>query len=533
MKNNGKANGWRQLLRGQRGNVAVILAIFMLPLAALVGSGLDVSRAYLAKTRLQQACDAGVLAGRKMMGTSSTVSQPVTDEVRKYVNFNFPQGTMSTSTFSITPSISGTGSLSLSMSTNVNTSLMKLFNKNTIPVSVTCSSTSSYNNIDLVLVLDTTGSMACGTSRTNSSCSSWFSRSAQTDTLTVDGITKEYVREETSSGNNVSRIEALRNSLASLKTTLAPVETEFAAAPAATRKRIRYGIVPFSQMVNAGFSRNAAGQTLYSRQSGWFRFPAAQYVCGWRSCYWTTPVTATTWDGCVEERGTSNTITASSNFVIGSSLPSGTYDLDINLAPTSATPGTQWLAADPGYNSGQYACPGRMYELQEMSTSDFNAKFTQASGFIANGGTYLDMGMLWAARLLSRSGLWSSDNPTEYHNAPVSRYVIFMTDGSMDVGNSGYGAYNAERTYRRVTTDGNEDTANANHSKRLDMICDFLKQDGVKIYSVQFGADSTPSSDLTNCASGSNYVYSASDQTALTNAFNAIARQIGSLRLDQ
>ena len=54
----------RELARNTAGTTLALMAAFLIPLSALAGSAVDVSRSYLAKVRLQQACDAGVLAGR-------------------------------------------------------------------------------------------------------------------------------------------------------------------------------------------------------------------------------------------------------------------------------------------------------------------------------------------------------------------------------------------------------------------------------------------------------------------------------------
>ena len=56
------------LARDVRGNTLAIMAAALIPLAGLVGGGIDISRMYITKTRLQHACDAGALAGRKSMG---------------------------------------------------------------------------------------------------------------------------------------------------------------------------------------------------------------------------------------------------------------------------------------------------------------------------------------------------------------------------------------------------------------------------------------------------------------------------------
>ena len=47
--------------RDARGNTLAIVGAALVPLAGMIGSGVDMSRAYMAKTRLQSACDAAAL----------------------------------------------------------------------------------------------------------------------------------------------------------------------------------------------------------------------------------------------------------------------------------------------------------------------------------------------------------------------------------------------------------------------------------------------------------------------------------------
>lgn len=55
------------LRRDAAGNVVAMMGAALLPLAAFSGAAVDTARLYVVKVRLQQACDAGALAGRKMM----------------------------------------------------------------------------------------------------------------------------------------------------------------------------------------------------------------------------------------------------------------------------------------------------------------------------------------------------------------------------------------------------------------------------------------------------------------------------------
>lgn len=559
-----KSNGFlARLARDQRGNTLAIIAMALFPLAGMIGGGLDLSRAYLVKTRLSQACDAGVLAGRKAMASGGSITPAVTREVQKYANFNFPSGYMGTAAYPATtwatPTLGVNDQVLLTLTSSVPTTVMKLFKKETIPVTVSCSARNDYANIDIVLVLDTTGSMACKPERNADDCSEWISDySRGGKTTVVDGRTITFVREEGSeNNNNISRMQALRTALTNLQAQMATIEAQFNTAPAATRKRIRWAIVPFSQMTNPGLSRDASNTTLYSRQPTWFNTTGSYREVSLNSSR-TNYVAAgavtdthgsnatqvaswmnNTWDGCVEELPTSNAITASSTYSIPGNLPSGANDLMFDTVPSSTA--TRWTVADPSeVGISQYACPKAMRELQTMSGTDFNNYFAASTGFLANGGTYLDLGMLWAARLLSRTGLWSASNPTIYNTYPVSRYVILMTDGEMDTGTKderygpmGYGAYAQERWWKRTTSNGTTATSNLNHTKRWLMTCAAIKNMDVKIFAISFGAGSSLSPDMTGCSSGAGFGYKADNAAGLNQAFRDIGETIGSLRLSQ
>lgn len=531
-----------RLAKNQAGNTLAIVAAALVPLAGMIGGGLDISRGYLSQTRLQQACDAGVLAGRKLMGTSGVLSDAVTAEVRKYVRFNYPNNYLGATLqdADIVPTVGTNEQIVLTVSTAVPTVIMKLFGKNEMAVSATCSGRNDYSNIDIVLVLDTTGSMACKPEFTASECSSWINNNNRSGkTMTVDGKTVTYVLEQTDNGANISRMQALRAALTNLQTQMATIESQFNMTEQGKRKRVRWSIIPFSQMVNPGFSKGTANTTLYARHPSWFNTTGTYraYTCGWYSCGYPDNTVShdsnwmrDVWDGCVEEQSTSNTITSTS-----STIPATAYDMHYNTVPTSVA--TRWTVADPSkVGSAQYACPKAMREMQRMTASQFNDYFTHANGFAANGGTYLDIGLLWAARLLSRSGNWASDNPATFNTYPVNRYVIFMTDGQMDTGSTGYGAYAQETTWRRIASNGNATTSNTNHTARMLITCAAIKNmASTKIYTISFGAGSGLTQDLIDCSSGAEdeYAFEAANASDLNNVFRDIGENIGSLRLAQ
>jgi Flp pilus assembly protein TadG len=152
-----------RLARDVRGNALAIMAIALVPLAGLVGGGIDISRMYITKTRLQHACDAGALGGRKAMGggtwNPSTGVLPNT-VATQFFDANFAPNSYGTRnlTKAFTESagkVTGTASVELQMT------LVKVVTKDWAyaTLSVTCDAEMRLPNTDIMFVLDTTGSM--------------------------------------------------------------------------------------------------------------------------------------------------------------------------------------------------------------------------------------------------------------------------------------------------------------------------------------------------------------------------------------
>src|SRR5262249_42978452 len=112
-----------RLARDKGGNTLAIIAASLVPLMAMIGSGVDMSRAYMARTRLQSACDSAAIAGRRaMIGDSFSAS--VTAEANRYFAFNFPQGTYQTAAFAPTISHPTAGTIRVTASTTIPTAIM-------------------------------------------------------------------------------------------------------------------------------------------------------------------------------------------------------------------------------------------------------------------------------------------------------------------------------------------------------------------------------------------------------------------------
>ncbi|MCG6120723.1 MAG: pilus assembly protein, partial [Blastomonas sp.] len=202
-----------RLLASKRGNVLPIFAASILPMAAMIGGAVDMSRAYMVKSRIQQACDAGVLAGRRAMQQSS-YSDAAKAQAQDFFDINFKEGyNESTNVVFNTSNPVGTSKVLGTASAVMPTAIMGMFGKETIEIDVACEAELNLSNSDVTFVLDVTGSM--------------------NDSIPIGG------------GGSIVKITALRNSVMSFYDTLANAATGSLA-------RIRYAFVPYSTNVNVG-----------------------------------------------------------------------------------------------------------------------------------------------------------------------------------------------------------------------------------------------------------------------------------------
>ncbi len=204
----------QQLRQSEAGNVFPLTAAAIFVLAGLVGGGVDASRAYLVENKLQNACDAGVLAGRKNVRANG-FDETASDAAKSYFEVNMA-GAADIPEF--TPSSTDNGNtIEATVSTAVDMTLMRIFGIDSIPVSVSCSASMSMGNADVMMVLDTTGSMA------------WNVSGSQKQNVPIAD----------------QRITFLQSAMMDFYDTVAE-------SADGTNARIRYGFVPYSSSVNVG-----------------------------------------------------------------------------------------------------------------------------------------------------------------------------------------------------------------------------------------------------------------------------------------
>lgn len=325
-----------RLAKDQGGNTLAIVGAALVPLIVMIGGAVDGTRAYMVKARLQQACDAGVLAGRKAVGEGA-FNADAENRANIFFASNFPsgfQGAMDTEFEASSPD--GGTTIQGSASTELPTVIMGLLSADEddtagqaaskarvqarsggasgsggsvlttqdISLEVSCEAKLEVANTDITMVLDTTGSMAQNISDGN--------------------------------GGTTTRIAALRAAMINFNTILSD-------AAAGSTARVRYAFVPYSSTVNVG-------RILYDENPAWIVGGVAgeNYNYESRRAVYQFPTTSTTTTMGTE---TLNNVTGAQCF----------NQFSVNVAVPNV-----WTPGSLGYSSGQNA----------TRTGDAGARFT-------------------------------------------------------------------------------------------------------------------------------------------------------------
>jgi Flp pilus assembly protein TadG len=245
--------------------------------------------------------------------------------------------------------------------------------------------------------------------------------------------------------------------------------------------QVKVAVVPFSEYVNIGMgNRNASWVT------GAGDFTRTEQSCGWRrqSGQWNwrceDVTTQYTWSGCVGSRD----------------HPLNVRDENYLIKPV------------PGVHNVN--CSSPMLPLSASRSTILNT----INGLTATGNTYIPAGVMWG---------WAALSPSDPFNEQVDpkrdtkRYLVLMTDGQNTI----------SPTYP-YHDGGSTSTANALTAE----VCNNVKAAGIQVFSIAFQVSSTSlKSLLMNCASSNERFFDAAGSTQLSEAFDAIGRQMTNLRL--
>lgn len=492
-----------RLRKDQRGSTLAVMAMSLIPIAGVIGSGLDMGRAYMTKAKLQNACDAAALAARREMSGSS-FSAAAEAEGERFFNFNFPEGTMETTpvALDIRASAADASVVEITAETVMPTTVMKLFGKDSIELEVNCDADKDYVNNDVMLVLDVTGSMNCAVGSGATGCTN------------------------TQGNGATSRISALRGAAGALYDALDHDSPDVIT---------RYGFMPYSATTNVGRDlplNLAANPAIYhtstSSTSTVSSTKTNTWLTGtWRGTVSDTAVTNTTWGfwGCVEERSSYPDRTAAQI-----TIRTAVAREDIDTISTTDQK-QKWAPYDHSTTTATpyEVCPAPAVKLAPYASRQaFDTKLNAATRF-RGGSTHHDVGMIWGTRYLSPTGIFSADNPTTRNQIPVQKHIVFLSDGAMQVNSYFYSAIGLPM--RRVRTTGSG-TNDQKASARFLSTCNRAREMEMTVWVIVLDVDFADA-NLRNCASGNDHYFEASTPEQLENAFDLIGKGIGRLRLTQ
>jgi len=367
----------KSLLENECGVTLPFLAFVFVTLIAAVGTATDIARKQLAQSRLTFAVDAAGLAASSTLNTAD-----VTTELEKYLEINYPTNYLGTATPTISHTISADNKvIDITATTTMPTTFMRVFGFTTMDLTAQAQITRTSDGLEVVLVLDNSGSMGG------------------------------------------SKIAALRASASSLVHILYSTST--------TIPNLWIGMVPFSTGVNI------AAEAKYEWiDSYWKPIP------NWQPAVTTFLSRHNTTKDTSDALATTYEYDIYSNY---NPTPCSTYThyVDINYCPYMGTT-NEWYCPTYRANSityrNQYCSKDAVlyYNIPPITplSSSKQTILDAIQLLVANGGTYIDRGAAWGWHLISPTwrGQWNAEMnanglPLDYDTPHMKKAVIIMTDG--------------------------------------------------------------------------------------------------------
>ena len=435
-------------LKDRRGGVAPMFAIAIVPVFGLMGAAVDYSRANSARTGMQSAIDATALAMAKLAPTL-TQSQLQT-QTTAYFNamFNHPEanGVVVTPTYTT----AGGSQLVITVSGSVDTSFMKIMGFSSLNIGSTSTVKWGNNRLRVALALDNTGSMA-----------------------------------------SAGKIDALKSATNGLLTQLHNAATNSA--------DVYVSIIPFVKDVNVGSGNFGASWIDWSdwdKNNGTCtKGNNATSSTNQTSCLqengnpkWTS-ANHNTWNGCVTDRGSSNTPTGQD------------YDTNANAPGSSAS---------SKFSAEQYdSCPQAVLPL----TNSWTTMTTLVNNMSPAGNTNQAIGLAHGWMSLVGGGPYPTP-PAKDPNYTYNEVIILLTDG--------------------LNTEDRWFTDQASIDARQAMTCANIKAAGMTLYTIQVNTGTDPTSTLLqNCASTADKFFLVTSSSQIGTIFNQIGSNLSKLRIAQ
>jgi len=476
-------------LKSTSGAIAIVGALTMPLLIGVSGAAVDYAHAYLVQQRLAQAIDAAALAAT----ASETEAAEIEQKVKDFFKANYSDDKIGT-TFDPVVEVIG-GEVSVSATVRYNTFFLDVLNIDTIDVYAETVVVREIKGLEVVLVLDNTGSMG-----TNNNIGKLRTASC------------EFVEILYGTYDSESEIDCL---------------DRYGSFVEADNEFVKVGLVPYSTSVNVGpyglgydddgdvydvsFISNPIGASFSN--DGNTDLCIIEDDDGTDVTDFAGPWSMYRW--CRDEGNDS----ARCNFYTD-------YICDGNVYNSSGSNCLDWdyyYGARTVYRAPYYRCPkASVLPL----TNDMASLKDRINEMEASGWTFGNIGMVWGWRLLSPAAPFTEG--VEFNNSAWRKVIVMMTDGD-NVRSSPYGAYGVNADHS-VNSSGDLDD-------RLEDVCENMDaQDNVTVYTITFEANSGGIDDATeqlykDCAGNGGYHRHVTSSDELIDVFRGIAQELSNLHI--
>jgi Flp pilus assembly protein TadG len=485
----------RRFAAANKGNIAMIYALALLPSLAAVGSAIDLTRGMVVKMRLGEALDA---AGLAVAGTVGLSDAEMTAQAQKFFYANYPDEELGTVT-SLSVAAAGEGRVTVAGTARVETAFMGLFGINYLDVAVNVEVTRESRGLEVALVLDNTGSMASN-----------------------------------------GKIQALKTATNELIGILFGNQ----AMPA----HLKMSLVPFSQTVKVDattFMNNGWMDTTGQNSTARLNFDNNRYAFA----VWAT-MSKQSWGGCVEARpnGYEETDdppsagTPDTRFVpyFEPDGPDNSAYSGYTTYVTDGVTGNQdtRLRRSAKYVGQNKTNPNADCNMQKILPLTNNKVSLQSyvNGMISTGYTHIGLGASWGWRTLSPSAPYTEG--AAFDDPDWQKAMVLLTDGLNTIDSnstwhkSNYTAYNYLQRGLLGTT--NASAAEDAQDARTRLVCTRIKSAGIRIYSILLEEQAQTAKDLLrDCASDPSLYFESPSASQLKQIFQSIAQDLSNLRLSK
>ena len=491
-----------------KGNVAILFGIALIPILLGVGAAVDYGRALIVRDRMADAADAAALAIGSWPGLTES---ELKTKAQQFFTANYPSSDLGTA--GALNVIFAGDNITVTVSGSVPTTFMKLANVSNLDVGATTIVAKKERNIELVLVLDTTGSMR--------------------------------------SGGKMSAMQSAAKKM---------VQTLFDGK--STSDTLKIAVVPFSAAVNIGTDNTGwLDDATYPNNSAIakedFAFSNGQSV---KKLY--EQINNRKWAGCVRERGGSYELTddppgssAASKWVryFAPDEPDTGSNYCNNYAPDKTTGSAdkrqkytpkynnltvQSGSACEGPKGPEFNCPPRAITAL---TNNQGQVISAIEELQPNGYTVIPAGLLWGWRAISPTEPFTEGKP--YDDEKWVKAIVLLTDGENEVrggsngsnNNSIYNAFGYAKNGHLGSKSGSN--ANATLDTKTLIVCSAIKNQNpknpVQLYTIGFQVTTASQNLLKSCASKPDMFYNSPSNDQLAAIFQDIAQGLNELRIAQ